>query len=180
VKKALILVHISSLDSYTAQAKENDFRGDARGFDLADNFSYDITNALQHDESVFIIDQAWEVGHRESRPRESLLEDLDGLPITWILFADDDDPDMIDSDMLKRFPYQRIAQDGNWKAFLPNLTRLLRKQGITHVRVGGIWFTEDLTEGCATAVYKQLRKHFKTEVGTVGTESDFVTEEEDD
>jgi hypothetical protein len=153
-KTALVIVHLSSLDSYTEAAREE--AGDeSLGMLLADAIADEV---LQHQGPVYIIDQGWSLGRRESRPRESLmLKIADRKDIVWIKFDEDTD---------------------DWDEFLADLVALLKKDRVKRVVIGGIWYDPELHEGCATEVYLHLRRHFYTNVNyrIVGCEGDFKSD----
>lgn len=128
VKEALIIVHLSSLDSYTDQV------GSSQGEELATNILYAI---LEHKGPVYIVDQGWETGHRESLPRERLLKRIEPRQdIVWIHFDEAED---------------------DWLEFIQNLQERIEADKITHVVLGGLWYTPSLKEGCVTEVLTQLR-----------------------
>jgi len=152
MKNALVIVHLSSLDSYTWQA------GEDLGYELAATIGDAIR---EHPGPVYIIDQGWEYAGRQSKPRMEVLESVKRRsatlpPVSWIKYdeADPDDPD--------------------WPEFLAILTDRLRNDGVGKVEVGGIWYDPAFESGCATEVYLGLRKHFPTTVNRdlVGCESD--------
>lgn len=136
-KEALVIVHLSSLDSYTHAAWE---AGDeSLGDLLADAL---IEEILNHDGPVYIVDQGWEPDRRESEPRLRILNNLK-RKVTWIHFDED-------------------TQD--WDEFERDVVRALKKDGVTKVAIGGVWYRRDLSSGCVTAAYFRLSKHFKTRV----------------
>lgn len=133
--QALVIVHLSSLDSYTAHA------GSEEGKLLGERLTMAI---LEHDGPVIIIDQGWETGYRESRPRENLLEEISGRrDIVWIQFDE--------------------AVE-NWEDFFPKLYAALDEQGATSAIVGGIWYDESLHTGCATFTYLTLKQRMPVTV----------------
>lgn len=139
-KHALVIVHLSSLDAYTQAGHE--IEGDtASGEDLA----FWIEQAImEHNGPVYIVDQGWSLGLRWSRPRARLLDAIRFRRGTvWIRFDEDTD---------------------DWDLFLRDLVRRLKRDSVTRVMIGGIWFDPELKEGCATKVYTHLRRHFKATV----------------
>lgn len=138
-KEALVLIHLSSLDSYTDI--ERDYTGDdENGYRLA----YDILGEIETSKGpVFIGDQQWLFVGRESRPRRHLwnyIEELDRKDITWVRFDEQDEGEV------------------GWEKFLKKLDRWLDKNQITKVSLGGLFWEDDLSEGCVTHVYKHLKK----------------------
>lgn len=129
MKTALVIVHLSSLDSFTADQGMDE--GDQLAFNLADAIVY-------HDGPVIIVDQGWESEFRQSRPRKRLLSLIQGRKgIIWIKFDEDTE---------------------DWEPFLEKLYRRLVKLRVKKVIVGGIWYDPKLKSGCATTVYLYLRR----------------------
>jgi len=127
--EALVLVHLSSLDSYTAHAGRDE--GEALGERLTQAI-------LEHQGPVIIVDQGWETGHRESRPRESLLAAIAPRPdVVWLPFDEAEE---------------------RWEDFFPQLYAALDEAGARSAIVGGIWYDESLHTGCATFTYLTLRQ----------------------
>jgi hypothetical protein len=134
-KTALVIVHLSSLDSYT------DAMGSDAGWDLARNLSDAI---VDHDGPVVIVDQGWSLGLRQAEPRTWLLDQISGMKgIVWIHFDE-------------------AGED--WDPFLRKLRARLKLLDVREVVVGGIWYDPNLEEGCATEVYLYLRQFFKAKV----------------
>ena len=131
--EALVIVHLSSLDAYTAE----------RGFDDGESLAWNLSQAiLDHDGPVVVIDQEWPLEGRESRPRESVLAEIDPVAdkVLWLDFDEAEE---------------------SWKDFLPSLKETLDSFGVTKVTVGGFWFDPSLKSGCASTVYAYLRKHYE-------------------
>jgi len=137
-REALVIVHLSSLDAFTAEDSEE-------GKLLGERLAMAI---LKHQGPIIIIDQGWETGYRESRPREEILRQIEGRDdlvanIAWIRFDEAEE---------------------DWDEFYPKLHQALEEAGATSAIIGGIWFNKSLSSGCATAVYKNLRKRMPTTV----------------
>ncbi len=144
--EALVIVHLDSLDSFTAQCIDG--RGRSEGRARGDALAERIATAVEaHVGPVYIVTQQWPV-HPASHgaPRRAILPRLHARQdVTWIRFDED-------------------TQE--WDTFLPQLLRRLRRDGAGHARVGGIWYHEEETEGCATRVLTYLREHFSATVAT--------------
>lgn len=134
-EKALVIVHLSSLDAFTFEA------GETEGFSLAE----DIAGAIiRHKGPVIIVDQGWPLQGDESVPRQRLLEDIQGVKgIIWIRFDEE-------------------TQD--WDPFLRKLRQQLRNLNVRKVTVGGVWYNPNLKSGCATEVFVYLRQFFEAKV----------------
>jgi hypothetical protein len=135
--EALVIVHLSSLDSYTHSAKE---AGDeSLGDLLADAL---IVEIKKHQGPVYIVDQGWEPDRSESRPRIRVLNSLQ-RKVTWIHFDE-------------------AEQD--WGEFERDVVKILKRDGVQKVVLAGVWFRKDLSSGCVTEAYFILSKHFETRV----------------
>lgn len=170
--KALVVVHLSSLDSYTdIEYEATEDR--ERSYEIAYNLGEEV---LKHKGPVIIVDQGWLFIGRESRPRGQFLDDVmtredyeafqatepldvyeqlgPHRDITWIKFDED---------------------EAAWADFFPVLDRVLKDRGVKSARLGGVFYEPDLSEGCVTEVYKHLRKLMpvKVEADLVGCVSDF-------
>lgn len=110
---------------------------------------------MEHRGPVYIVDQGWELHPQWSRPRKKLLEAIRfRQDIIWIRFDEAEAP---------------------WEPFLRELGEMLRKDRVTDVVLGGIWFDPKSKDGCVTQVYNHLQSRFKTKVNRdiVGCETDF-------
>lgn len=131
---ALVIVHLSSLDSFAFH------EGMAKATRLARNIAAEI---LSHRGPVIIVDQGWTL-EDDSAPRARLLETIAARPdIHWIRFDED-------------------VED--WAPFIVRLRRELHRRRVTEVIVGGIWYDPRLETGCATEVYLRLRRFFDVTV----------------
>jgi len=135
-KPTLVIVHLSSLDSYTDQ------EGEDAGWDLAQNIVGYVGGAVS-DSHVIIVDQDWPLGPKPSEPREWVLSELADEDIIWMKFDEATQP---------------------WGPFLERLRKKLEDLGVERVIVGGVWYDVNLKSGCATEVYLYLKRFFKTEV----------------
>ncbi len=134
-KDALVVVHLSTLDSFTAQI------GKDRGWELARNLADAIKT---YSGQVLIVDQGWSLGYKESRPREWLLKEIEErTDIIWIDFDED---------------------VHEWDDFLRELKEQLESLDVQEVLVAGMWYDPKLKSGCATTVYMYLRQYFNTRV----------------
>ena len=127
VQEALLIVHLSSLDSYVWEC------GEEAGARLCDTLQDAIT---MYPGPLVITDPGHALIGKESRPRASVLECVQRRgQVTW--FAHDEETEGWDD------PMQRLGQ-------------LLRSLDITHVRIGGVWATENGRHGCVNETLKYL------------------------
>lgn len=137
MKEALVVIHLSSLDSYTSAAKE---AGDKSIGDLlADALIQEIRD---HKGPVYIVDQGWDPDRPESEPRIRVLNSLKKR-VTWIHFDE---------------------ADQDWDDFDRDVVPILERDGVTKVVLAGVWYRKDLSSGCVTEAYFRLQKHFQTRV----------------
>lgn len=125
--KALVIVHLSSLDAYT----------DKFGEDAGANLAYEIYQKIDDfDGPIFIIDQNWPLT-AESGPRSALYKALQPLLLQ------------------KNIYFEHFEESAvEWTRFLDNFRRMLRQMGVTHTVIGGLWYDKDLKTGAVTDVYK--------------------------
>ena len=108
----------------------------ARG--LAEMIIHAAKVAIETRKKVYVIDQFW------SGPiRDPAAMALRQLGAEFIRFDED------------------VA---SWDWFLPRLWGRLRRDSITGVTIGGLWFDPSLKTGCATEVYQYLRTRVPTVV----------------
>ena len=149
-REALVIIHLSSLDSYSDMSEDavGDYRhGVALGERIADA-------VVTHDGPVFIADQQWILSFPDSAPRREALYKIRFRPdVTWIRFDE---------------------QDQSWTPFLADLRRRLRRAGVTTVRLGGLFYQADHRSGCVTRALLYLKRFFDAKVDDmiVGSEDD--------
>lgn len=143
-KEALVLIHLSSLDSFTDMERE--VTGDSElGFDLA----FRIVRTIEKFKGpIFVGDQDWDFVGRESRPRARLMDGIEQLSkrgprewtprITWVHFDE-----------------QEEGEEG-WRKFLAELDRWLKKNKITRVSLGGLFYEDEKYSGCVNTVFDHL------------------------
>jgi hypothetical protein len=108
--KALVIVHLSSLDAYAEKA------GLEEAFALADRLKEAI---LGWDGPVYVIDQRWPRG-ASSEPRWNLVTDVQlRREIRWSHFRDDHD---------------------DWNLFMKHFRSELLRAGVKEVVLGGVWY----------------------------------------
>ena len=135
--QALVIIHLSSLDSYTHTAKEAGDR--SLGDLLADALIVEIQN---HQGPIYIVDQGWDPDRPESRPRLRVLNALK-KKVTWIHFDE---------------------SEQDWDEFENDVVKILERDGVKNVVLAGVWFRKDLSSGCVSEAYLRLSKHFETRI----------------
>ncbi len=153
-KTALVLIHLSSLDSFADFFREEDPE-----FSETWALSTRIANAaIKHDGPVVIADQDWEWAGTHSRPRFALEKAIreSGRKVTRIHFDEG---------------------ESDWAPFLEKLRKTLVRLGVKKVVLGGVWFDPDQVSGCVTETYNYLKEYFDTHVASdlVGCEQTDLT-----
>lgn len=127
MNKALLIVHLSSLDAFVWE------HGDQEGHRLAEA----LRLAFSSPGPLIITDQNYPLVGKESRFRRQLLEMLQNREhVTW--FAHDEE------------------RDEEWAAPMQQLGQVLRDKQLTHLRVGGFEASEDGTHGCVNETMRWL------------------------
>jgi hypothetical protein len=154
--KALLLVHLSSLDNYAEFSHDVTQR-----YDKAWHLAERLAKAIRTFQGpVYIVDQTWSLlANPSSEPRRWLLAEIQeaearGQKVSWIEFDE---------------------QLEDWEVFLPNLLERLKRDGISEVRMGGVWHDPTLEYGCVTYTWLYLKHHLKATVDRklVGCETDY-------
>lgn len=142
-KRALVLVHVSSLDAFADYFKLEDPTF-SQAWALSDRMA---RAAIAHDGPVVIVDQDWPHLGEHSEPRRAFEDKVarSGRPITRMHFDEEEE---------------------DWTPFLRRLRRTLKDAGITRVILGGVWFDPSEASGCVTATYKYLENKFDTSVAS--------------
>lgn len=159
-KTALVIIHLSSLDSFTdleylATGERDD------GYALA----YQMSEAVNaHQGPIIIVDQMWLFYGRESRPRTHFLENI-GVDFDdyekWGL----GEGDVYEQEKPRKITWIRFDEQGqDWDEFLALLEKTLKKLRVKDVLLGGLFYEHDLSEGCVTHTYKFLRDRIPTKV----------------
>lgn len=159
--EALVLVHLSSMDSLAASEVSH-----SRNRDIPESLAQYLGDSIcfeldQHRGPVYVVDQAWSPDRRESHQRREVLNCLEKRKdVKWILFDEDCGDCNADPALLHRFRYERVGgdRDGDWKKFLPGLCERLRSDGVKRARVGGLWYTKNNKSGCASNVASYLKR----------------------
>lgn len=111
MKKALVIIHLSSLDAYAEAA------GSDKAFELAQRIRKRV-DAFRG--PVVVVDQGWPRS-KFSKPRENLHKHLYFRNHVEII------------------PFEDREQD--WRLFLERLRDHLLDNGVTNVELGGVWYS---------------------------------------
>jgi GNAT superfamily N-acetyltransferase len=138
----LVVVHLSSLDSYTAEAI--DALGEKEGLRfakrLADAIYKYASQARMRDggfHQVLVMDQGWDDAGPVSRPRKQLERKLSELGATFVYHDED-------------------AMPNAWGAGFKPIAAAVKKMG-KDVNVAGVWYAPD-GDACVNATKKNLWK----------------------
>jgi hypothetical protein len=134
---ALVIVHLSSLDAFTWTV----------GADTGAALASSLVQAIkQHRGAIYVIDQKWPLrGAAEQRPRRAVLAALARRKHVTL-------------------PFDEATASWDW--FLPRLRGRLRRDGVTRVVLGGIWWTKHGRSGCVNATHRYLRADFDVTLDT--------------
>lgn len=133
--RALIIVHLSSLDVYTSGIGQGAGRGMGERLAAA---------ARHHNGPVIIIDQLWEIEGHASDPRVFVYEaiqDIPGEKLVLIRHDEDDSPTA-------------------WTDLFDELVPVLNELGVESVKIAGFWYDPKRSTGCAWYVGQQLSDSF--------------------
>lgn len=154
MSEPLVIIHLSSLDSYADleyEATESRDNAYALAFRMAER-------VLKHQGPVIIVDQGWLFIGRESRPRSRFIDEV-GLP--------DEDYQTFQSDVdelgvkEQRGPDRDILwlkfdeQYTPWEDFFKVLDQVLQDLDAKKVILGGLFYDDE--GGCVTATYNHLK-----------------------
>lgn len=136
MKKALVIVHLSSLDAYA------DEFGIDKAAALVRRMKYTIK---RHEGLVYVIDQGWPLSEPYSIPRQAFMRTMELYPtIQWRTWDERGEP---------------------WEKFLERFKHQLQTAKVTEIVLGGIWFDpHEGVVGCVTETYDYLKKAIPTKV----------------
>lgn len=170
-KEALVIIHLSSLDSYTdLEYMATGSRDDsyALAFDLADA-------VLKHKGPVFVVDQLWRFIGRESRPRGEFLVEIGVDTETYEGWPDSDGLSWKQKGPHRDITWIRFDEnEQEWGDFLSLLEKEIKDSGATKVTLAGLFYCDKLETGCVTHTYNFLNGKFPTKIARelVGTDYD--------
>jgi hypothetical protein len=130
-KRALVIIHLSSLDSFTEEY------GFANGAYVASQ----LCAAIQaHDGLVVVVDQGWEFNGEKSDPRQLVLKALEKhSQVVWFSHTE-----------------ETLIYSDQWGQPMQQLGALLRDRGVTSIVLGGCYASEDEERGCVNAARKAI------------------------
>lgn len=129
--ETLIIVHLSSVDSYISHY----------GVGPAQRMINDIRFAItSHPGPVVVMDQGWDFISEDAKQLRQMVLDMQSIYSNMVVFHHDE--------MMDISPWQ----DG-----MKELARLLRKLKTSRVRLGGFWTSENATSGCVHETQRHLR-----------------------
>jgi hypothetical protein len=130
--------------------------GRAAGRELAERIVDAAYRARRRGDRVYVIDQFWRGSLRDAAAAR-----LRDLGATFIRFDE---------------------HTSSWKWFLPRLAGKLRRDGVSEVTLGGVWYSPRHDTGCVTEVYLYLRERMPVTVDEdlVGCEADCNDDDDDD
>lgn len=132
--KALVIIHLSSLDAYAQKA------GMEEAFQLAARLKDAI---LSWEGPVYVVDQRWP-RDKWSDPRWNLVVDVQlKREIHWIHFDDSRD---------------------DWDLFMRHLRARLIREGVKSAVLGGVWYHPGREGGCVSDIYRTFKKNFHVTV----------------
>lgn len=157
--KALVIVHLSTLDHLTSVNRD---RAEDIAAQLMDDVWFDspIGGGL-----LVVVDQQWDFATWDSAPRKVVLESIQrrreaGRATITMKFDE---------------------STKKWAKFLPQLEALLRRHGVTEVGVSGLWYDPENDRGCAYTVEKYLRSRgFKVQTWTVVDAAEAYPDDEEE
>jgi hypothetical protein len=131
VIETLVVVHLSSIDSYVQ----------FYGFYPAQLFINDLRFAIiTHAGPVVVMDQDWtEISDEAQQLREMVL-DLKKFHHNFAVFHHDE-----------------LCDVSPWQDGMKALAKVLRGLGTQRVRIAGLWASQDGSSGCVHEVQRQLR-----------------------
>ena len=128
-REALLLVHLSSLDSYT------DEKGQAQGEWLG----MELAQAIRtYPGPIFVTDQGWEYIGKHCQPRRFV------------------EAALREHSCSVKFYHDETLHE--WDAAMQELGELLRSYGISHLVIGGTWASSDNSEGCVNETRNLLEQ----------------------
>lgn len=129
-----MVVHLSSMDSFAERA------GLKEALALAGRMKDAI---LAHEGPIYVVDQRWSFT-RWSEPRYRLVHSVQlQRDIEWVHF----------DDLWEK-----------WDIFLRHFRARLKRDGITHIVLGGVWYHPEKEMGCVSDAYLSLRRLFHVKV----------------
>ena len=132
MSETLVIVHLSSIDSYV----------DFYGIEPAQKMVNDIRFAIAtHIGPVIVMDQGWQEISEDAKLLRQMVLDLQ----------------VVYPQRVTVFHHDEWCDISPWQDGMKNLAKILRKLKTNRVRLGGFWTSETATSGCVHEVQRQLR-----------------------
>lgn len=129
--ETLIIVHLSSLDGYTAYY----------GVDTAQTMVNDLRMAIvTHAGPVVVMDQGWPEISPDAKHLRQMVLDMQSVSTNMTIFHHDE-----------------LMDIAPWQDGMRALAKVLRSLKTHRVRLGGFWASHNATSGCVHEVQRQLR-----------------------
>lgn len=132
--KALLILHLSSLDAYAETFGQDEASALVRRMRKA---------VLGHPGPVYIVDQRWPFVDPISRPRYALVNSVQ---------------------LMRDIEWRHWDEMVSWDRFLRELRSEMFQDGVTEVVLGGVWYDPAGELGCVTESLPVLKEAFRTAV----------------
>jgi hypothetical protein len=134
MSKALLIIHLSSLDAYA----------DRYGIDEAEALASRMRKAImEHKGPVYIVDQRWPLVEPHSMPRFDLVNSVQ---------------------LARDIEWRHWEEWMEWEKFLKELRSEMRRAGVSEVVLGGVWYDPAGELGCVTESVPILKRLFRVKV----------------
>lgn len=134
MSKALLIIHLSSLDAYAGKY----------GVDKAEELASKMREAiLGHKGPVYIVDQRWPLVDPYSRPRFELVHSVQ---------------------LARDIEWRQWEEWMDWDKFLKELRSEMKRAGVSEVVLGGVWYDPAGDLGCVTESVPVLKRLFRVTV----------------
>ncbi len=131
MQETLVIVHLSSIDSYVQ----------FYGLEPAQMLINDLRFAIiTHPGPVVVMDQQDDDISNEAKQLRDMILDLEKFYVN-----------------LQVFHHDEMCDVSPWQDGMKAFAKVLRGLGTHRVRVGGLWASQDASSGCVHEVVRQLR-----------------------
>lgn len=162
---ALFLMHVDSIDSFYMNYSDAKGRYSAKAETegLLAEWKSAVSETLAKDGRVYVVHQGWNTEDGDENYGKAFHAFLPKSDNVKLIKFDED--------------------TGSWDDFEKEITTLLKADGVTEVELGGIWYSDCGTTGCATEAKNILTKagiKVKPRYELLGYEPDNEDEEQDE